>query len=231
MTIICITPMNDCICLMRTATMTPNAVMLKASSSCSAKTPRISAGVVGHAHEARPAQSTITPWKHATVAPPRHLPITIDAAPHRRDHHLAQEAELAVPHDRRRREHRGEHHRHAEDAGVDEGLEVDAVRAAPRDRLQAGAEDEQEQQRLHQRRDDPHAVAAEADELAPPDDLDRAQLAAEAALRHADADDRRGRRCVAPHRRAPLIIRIITRLACELAVGLGVADRRARVAT
>ena len=41
-TIICMTPMKDCICLMRTATITPNAVMLNASSSCSAKMPRIS---------------------------------------------------------------------------------------------------------------------------------------------------------------------------------------------
>jgi hypothetical protein len=43
-TIICMTPMNDCICLMRAATITPNAVMLNASSSCRAKMPRISSG-------------------------------------------------------------------------------------------------------------------------------------------------------------------------------------------
>ena len=43
-TIICITPMNDCICLMRIAIMTPNAVIENASSSCSAKTPRIITG-------------------------------------------------------------------------------------------------------------------------------------------------------------------------------------------
>ncbi len=44
MTIICMTPMNDCICLMRAATMIPNAVMAKASSSCRPKMPRISTG-------------------------------------------------------------------------------------------------------------------------------------------------------------------------------------------
>ena len=43
-TTICITPMNDCICLMRAATITPNAVMLNASRSCRPKTPRISSG-------------------------------------------------------------------------------------------------------------------------------------------------------------------------------------------
>jgi hypothetical protein len=43
-TIICITPMNDCICLMRIATITPNAVMLNASSSCRAKMPSSSSG-------------------------------------------------------------------------------------------------------------------------------------------------------------------------------------------
>ena len=44
-----------------------------------------------------------------------------------------------------------------------------------------GAEHEQEQERLDQRGDDAQAVAAEADQLAPPDDADRAQLAAQAA--------------------------------------------------
>jgi hypothetical protein len=43
-TIICMTPMNDCICLMRTAIITPNAVIENASSSCRPKIPRISSG-------------------------------------------------------------------------------------------------------------------------------------------------------------------------------------------
>ena len=42
-TISCIRPMKDCICLTRTAAITPKAVMLKASSSCRPKTPTISA--------------------------------------------------------------------------------------------------------------------------------------------------------------------------------------------
>ena len=84
-----------------------------------------------------------------------------------------------------------------------------------------GAEHEQEQQRLDERGDDPHAVAAEADELAPPDDLDRAQLAAPAARRDADADDL-GRAapvataCSVALIAGPVIICIITRLACSL---------------
>ena len=41
-TTICMTPMKDCICLMRAATITPKAVMLNASSSCRARMPRIS---------------------------------------------------------------------------------------------------------------------------------------------------------------------------------------------
>ena len=36
-TIICMTPMNDCICLIRTAIITPKAVIEKASSSCRMK--------------------------------------------------------------------------------------------------------------------------------------------------------------------------------------------------
>ena len=43
-TIICMTPMNDCICLIRTAIITPNAVIANASSSCRMKIPRISSG-------------------------------------------------------------------------------------------------------------------------------------------------------------------------------------------
>src|SRR5690348_6997679 len=73
----------------------------------------------------------------------------------------------------------GEHDRDAEDARVDEGLQIDAVRPGGRHRLQAAAEYEQEQERLDQRCDDPQAVRAVADQLAAPDDLDRAELRAQ----------------------------------------------------
>ena len=43
-TTICIRPMNDWICLMRAATITPKAVIAKASSSWRQKTPTISTG-------------------------------------------------------------------------------------------------------------------------------------------------------------------------------------------
>ena len=52
-----------------------------------------------------------------------------------------------------------------------------------------GAEHEQEQERLDQRGEDAQAVATEADQLAPPHDPDRAQLAAQAARRNAHAGD------------------------------------------
>ena len=51
------------------------------------------------------------------------------AATHRSDHHLAQESELAVPHDRDRGEDRREEHRHREHAGEDERSEVDPTGA------------------------------------------------------------------------------------------------------
>ena len=76
-TTICITPMNDCICLIRTAIITPNAVIANASASCRTKIPRISSGSYG-TWTSPARQITITPWKLATVAPPRHLPITIE---------------------------------------------------------------------------------------------------------------------------------------------------------
>ena len=76
-TTICISPMNDCIWVMRTATMTPKAVMLNASSSWRAKTPRISPGSYGTC-TVPASPSRITPWMLATVAPPRHLPTTIE---------------------------------------------------------------------------------------------------------------------------------------------------------
>jgi hypothetical protein len=46
-------------------------------------------------------------------------------AAHRGDQHLAQETEFAVPHDRKRREHRRHDHAHGHDAGVDELAEVE----------------------------------------------------------------------------------------------------------
>ena len=76
-TIICMTPMNDCICLIRTAIITPNAVIVNASSSCSMKIPMISSGSYG-TPTSPASRITITPWMLATVAPPRHLPITIE---------------------------------------------------------------------------------------------------------------------------------------------------------
>ena len=101
--------------------------------------------------------------------------------------------------------------------------------------LQARAEHEEEEQRLHQRGDDPDAVAAEADQLAPPDDLHRAQLAAPAARRDADADDlgrggaggrRPARWRSSPAPRHHLHHHPVGVLAAGL---LGVADRRAGV--
>src|SRR5580693_9309028 len=72
---ICISAMNDCIWVMRAATITPKAVIANASSSCSANTSMISVALYGT--PTSPArQSTITPWKEATVAPPKHLPST-----------------------------------------------------------------------------------------------------------------------------------------------------------
>ena len=62
-----------------------------------------------------------------------------------------------------------------------------------------GAEDEQEQQRLDQRRHDPHAVVGEADHLAPPDGAHGPGLRPPGALGHPDGDDL-GDRCA--HRAA-----------------------------
>ena len=104
--------------------------------------------------------------------------------------------------------------------------------------LEAGAEHEQEQERLDQRGDHPQPVAAEADQLAAPDDLDRAQLRGEAALRDADTDDlgRRRGATVASGRSVVVLIAclrvitcIITRLRGLALILLGVADRGAGV--
>ena len=93
------------------------------------------------------------------------------AAPDRRHEHLSQEPELAVPHDRRRRERRREQHRRCQHTGEHERLEVDAAGRLGRERRQPGAEDEQEQHRLHERGDGTEAVLAEADQLALPHHL------------------------------------------------------------
>ena len=77
-------------------------------------------------------------------------------------------------------------HRHAQHARVDERLKLTPCVPAEASAREPGAEHEQEQERLHQRGDDAQPVAAEADQLALPDDLDRAQLAAQAARRDAD---------------------------------------------
>jgi hypothetical protein len=111
------------------------------------------------------------------------LPITIAAR------HLPQEPELPVPDDRSGREHRGEQHGHGQHAREDERLEVHPGReVAPGERGQAGAEDQQEQQRLDERRNGPQPVPAESDHLAAPHDAHRAQVGAQAPLRHRDPD-------------------------------------------
>ena len=103
---------------------------------------------------------------------------------------------------------------------------------ARREPRQPAAEHEQEQQRLQQRGDDPHAVAREADQLALPDDLDRAQVAAEAAGGDVDPRDRgrRGRRVgageLAGRHRAIILAKLRLR---SLDGRLGVADRGAGV--
>jgi len=70
----------------------------------------------------------MTPCDAAMIAPPRHLSRMIDDRLVRRDQQLLQEPELPVPHQRRGADHRREQHRHAQDAGEDERLQVDAIR-------------------------------------------------------------------------------------------------------
>ena len=133
--------------------------------------------------------SMMVPWTVAMPAPPRVLPDTKRGAADRGDQHLAQEPEFPVPDDGGGREDRGEHHRHGQHAGVDEGLEADAGRHAPLgQRRQAGAEHEQEKQRLDQRGDRPQPVPAEPDQLPLPDDADGAQVGPQAVLGHGDPD-------------------------------------------
>jgi hypothetical protein len=106
-------------------------------------------------------------------------------AAHGRDEDLTQEAELAIPDDGTGREDGREQHRHRQHAGIDERLEVEAagVRQAAAGQVgQSSAEDEQEQERLHQRCDGAEPVGAEPDQLASPDDADGAQVVAKAAF-------------------------------------------------
>jgi hypothetical protein len=90
-----------------------------------------------------------------------------------------------------------------------------------RQRGQAGAEDEQEQHRLDQAGDGPQPVAFEPDQLAVPDNADRAQVLAQPALGHRDPDRRRewvdlgrgelsGHRCYLPLRIAMTMARFLS---------------------
>ena len=113
-------------------------------------------------------------------------------AAHRSDEHLPEEAELPVPHHRRRREQRGEQHRHGENARIEERFQVHSAAAGLREVGQAGAQHEQEEERLDQRGDEPGAVVQEANHLALPDDLDGTQLTEGGSGRHPNGDRYRG---------------------------------------
>src|SRR5205807_3239124 len=74
-------------------------------------------------------------------------------------------------------EDRGEEHGQGDDPGIDELLVVgarEAAAGAPKRGRQAGSEDDQEEERLRQRRDQPGAVAPVADDVSLPDHVDRA---------------------------------------------------------
>ena len=83
----------------------------------------------------------------------------------RRDHHLAQEAELPVPDQRDAGEGGGEEHRRRQDARVEERPEVGAA-AGVDDAAQPGAHHEDEQHRLQQHRHHAGLVLLEAQQLA-----------------------------------------------------------------
>ncbi len=55
-------------------------------------------------------------------------------------------------------------------------------------RRQAGTEHEQEQERLDERGDGTQSVGAKPDQLAPPDDVHRADVVPQAVLGHCDPD-------------------------------------------
>jgi hypothetical protein len=98
--------MNACICDIRAAIIRPNKVNVKESKSSSPIT--VSIRMQSQSTWATPAKTKkMIPWKVATVAPPRHFPMTIAD---RRDQHLAKEAELPVPDNGADRENgRGQH--------------------------------------------------------------------------------------------------------------------------
>jgi hypothetical protein len=89
------------------------------------------------------------------------------------DEHFAQEPELAVPHDRHRREDCRGDDTHCDDAGKHELLEVESTGRAD-ERRHAVAEHEQEQERLDKPGQDAGASADEANEFATPDHPDGA---------------------------------------------------------
>ena len=139
----------------------------------------------------------------------------------RRHQHLAQEAELAVPHHRDAGKRGGEQHRHGEDAGEQEGLEVDPAGRSLDQRPEAAAEDEKEQQRLDHRGDDARRIAPEADHLALPHDERRTDLVADPPL------GTRG-----PLQWLPVLMVYLPRRALmglNSALALCIADRRAGV--
>jgi hypothetical protein len=117
--------------------------------------------------------------------------------PDRCDEHLAQEAELPVPDDRDRREHGGEQRRGGEDAWEHEGLEVERAGGPARERAQAGAQHEQEQQRLDERRHEAGAVLQRPDQVALQHDLHGPQVERDGAPRDPDRGDGRHRRAIA----------------------------------
>ena len=155
-------------------------------------------GVVGHVARAPASASITTPWSVATVAPPRHLPSTIEPRrtgatsisrrkPNSRSHTIEPAEKIAV---------------NSTDIARTPGnmnvRKLTPPSVAGDQRREPGAEHEQEQQRLHERGDDPQAVAAEADQLAVPDDAHGAQVA-RAACRAATG---RATTCASARRRS-----------------------------
>ena len=127
------------------------------------------------------------------VAPPRHLPTTID------DRRTG-----ATISSRRNPSSRSQ----TSDAALKIALYTNAMQRTPgnmnvvrsdtvgrcvRERVQPGPEDEQEQQRLDQPRHDAHGFVGESDQVAPPDGAHRPSLRPPGALGHPDGDDIDGR--------------------------------------
>ena len=95
----CITTWNDSTCLIRLASIRPSEVSMNAASAISPSSVSISTGEYGTCTTPASARM-ITPCIVATVEPPAALPTMIAHRRDGRDEHLAQEPELAVPHDR-----------------------------------------------------------------------------------------------------------------------------------